>query len=150
MAAVLLRKADALQAVARSLTREQAGRLLAPLCRDGAAFVRAADAQEDAGHRIWQPVINKLLGCSPDLQLLAQGGATTPVSALADKVVGLYFSAHWCPPCHGFTPKLTEVYTVIKGTDKSLEIVFVSSFRHMSSARSTSDGRGPVTRKGSG
>jgi nucleoredoxin len=49
---------------------------------------------------------------------------------LADKqVVGLYFSAHWCPPCHGFTPKLTEVYTVIKGTDKSLEIVFVSSDR---------------------
>ena len=73
------------------------------------------------------------------------------MSALADKqVVGLYFSAHWCPPCRGFTPKLTEVYTAIKGTDKSLEIVFVSSFRHMSSARSTSDGRGPVTRKGSG
>ena len=48
------------------------------------------------------------------------------MSALADKqVVGLYFSAHWCPPRHGFTPKLTEVYTVIKGTGKSLEIVFV-------------------------
>jgi nucleoredoxin len=74
--------------------------------------------------------MDKLLGCSPDLQLLAQGGATTPVSALADKqVVGLYFSAHWCPPCRGFTPKLAEVYTAIKGTGKSLEIVFVSSDR---------------------
>jgi len=52
------------------------------------------------------------------------------VSALADKqVVGLYFSAHWCPPCRGFTPKLAEVYTAIKGTGKSLEIVFVSSDR---------------------
>ena len=72
--------------------------------------------------------MDQLLGCSPDLQLLAQGGATTPVSALADKqVVGLYFSAHWCPPCRGFTPKLAEVYTAIKGTGKSLEIVFVSS-----------------------
>ena len=71
-----------------------------------------------------------LLGCSPDLQLLAQGGATTPMSALADKqVVGLYFSAHWCPPCRGFTPKLAEVYTAIKGTGMSLEIVFVSSDR---------------------
>jgi thiol-disulfide isomerase/thioredoxin len=74
--------------------------------------------------------MDKLLGCSPDLQLLAQGGATTPVSALADtQVVGLYFSAHWCPPCRGFTPKLAEAYTAIKGTGKSLEIVFVSSDR---------------------
>ena len=74
--------------------------------------------------------MNKILGCSPDLQLLAQGGATMPVSALADKqVVGLYFSAHWCPPCCGFTPKLAEAYTAIKGTGKSLEIVFVSSDR---------------------
>ena len=72
--------------------------------------------------------MDKLLGC--DLQLLAQGGASTPVSSLADKqVVGLYFSAHWCPPCRGFTPKLAEVYTAIKGTGKSLEIVFVSSDR---------------------
>ena len=43
--------------------------------------------------------------------------------------MGLYFSAHWCPPCRGFTPKLAEVYTAIKGTGKSLEIVFVSSDR---------------------
>jgi nucleoredoxin len=74
--------------------------------------------------------MDQLLSCSPDLQLLAQGGATTPVSALADtQVVGLYFSAHWCPPCRGFTPKLAEAYTAIKGTGKSLEIVFVSSDR---------------------
>jgi nucleoredoxin len=74
--------------------------------------------------------MDKLLGCSLDLQLLAQGGATTPVSALVDtQVVGLYFSAHWCPPCRGFTPKLAEAYTAIKGTGKSLEIVFVASDR---------------------
>ena len=45
------------------------------------------------------------------------------------KVVGLYFSAHWCPPCRGFTPKLAEWYTnVTSGLLKDkLEIVFVSS-----------------------
>ena len=26
------------------------------------------------------------------------------------KAVGFYFSAHWCPPCRQFTPKLGEVY----------------------------------------
>ena len=43
-------------------------------------------------------------------------------------VVGLYFSAHWCPPCRGFTPKLAETYTKIKEAgDKPFEIVFISS-----------------------
>jgi len=45
-------------------------------------------------------------------------------------VVGLYFSAHWCPPCRGFTPELVKFYQVVKQKfgDK-LEIVFVSSDR---------------------
>ncbi|CAH1801246.1 unnamed protein product [Owenia fusiformis] len=45
------------------------------------------------------------------------------------KVVGLYFSAHWCPPCRAFTPELANFYTKFKASEKgsSLEIVFVSS-----------------------
>jgi hypothetical protein len=40
--------------VAAWLTREEAGRLLAPLCKAGAAVVRGADAVEDAGQaEIW-------------------------------------------------------------------------------------------------
>ena len=56
-----------------------------------------------------------------------------PVESLEDegRVLGLYFSAHWCPPCRDFTPKLAEWYIKLTGgalKDK-LEIVFVSSDR---------------------
>ena len=43
---------------------------------------------------------------------------------LKDKVVGIYFSAHWCPPCRQFTPKLVEFRDQNKA---DFEVVFVSS-----------------------
>ena len=46
------------------------------------------------------------------------------------KLVGIYFSAHWCPPCRQFTPMLVEFYKLAKEADPDfLEIVFVSSDR---------------------
>lgn len=44
----------------------------------------------------------------------------------AGRVVGLYFSAHWCPPCRNFTPLLVDFYKNRKKTGDNLEIVFVS------------------------
>ncbi|MDB6132943.1 MAG: Thioredoxin [Verrucomicrobiales bacterium] len=38
-----------------------------------------------------------------------------------------YFSAHWCPPCRAFTPKLVEFYNAQEGKKKDFEIIFVSS-----------------------
>lgn len=45
-----------------------------------------------------------------------------------DSVIGIYFSAHWCPPCRGFTPKLIEFYNNEKQKKDSVkfEIIFVS------------------------
>jgi len=60
-------------------------------------------------------------------KLLGKDGPVDP-SILKDRVFALYFSAHWCPPCRGFTPKLAEWYTKdLKA--KGLEVVFVSSDR---------------------
>lgn len=69
----------------------------------------------------------------------ANGGASTAVKtseALAGKkAVAVYFSAHWCPPCRGFTPKLAEWYNKdLKA--KGLEVVFVSSDRDEESFKS--------------
>ncbi|XP_076307185.1 nucleoredoxin-like protein 2 [Tachypleus tridentatus] len=50
--------------------------------------------------------------------------------ALTDKeVIGFYFSAHWCPPCRGFTPILADFYNELKDKGASFEIIFVSSDR---------------------
>ncbi|CAF1632899.1 unnamed protein product [Adineta ricciae] len=42
------------------------------------------------------------------------------------KVFGFYFSAHWCPPCRLFTPKLIDFYKKY-AEEKKLEIIFLSS-----------------------
>jgi len=54
---------------------------------------------------------------------VGKGGAkaASPVG----RPVGLYFSAHWCPPCRAFTPKLAGFYN--EGLKDTMEIVFVSS-----------------------
>ncbi len=42
------------------------------------------------------------------------------------KIIGVYFSAHWCPPCRGFTPVLTKFYNKVNENEKVFEVVFVS------------------------
>jgi len=60
--------------------------------------------------------------------LLTKDGEKPAAEVLKDKYVGIYFSAHWCPPCRGFTPALATAYTETYKA-KNLEIVFVSSDR---------------------
>lgn len=52
---------------------------------------------------------------------------SVPVSDLQGKYVALYFSAHWCPPCRSFTPKLRKVYLMLLASGKPFEIVYVSN-----------------------
>lgn len=46
---------------------------------------------------------------------------------LDGKIIGLYFSAHWCSPCRHFTPILSEIYKSLQLQGKNFEIIFISS-----------------------
>uniref|UniRef100_A0A0K8RA69 Putative 16 kDa thioredoxion n=1 Tax=Ixodes ricinus TaxID=34613 RepID=A0A0K8RA69_IXORI len=63
--------------------------------------------------------------------LVKKDGSEVPAEQVLSgkKVVGLYFSAHWCPPCRMFTPILAEAYEEAQEGDEPFEIVFVSSDR---------------------
>jgi len=46
------------------------------------------------------------------------------------RVLGLYFAAHWCPPCRDFTPILTEFYLHFEKSETAhclVDIIFISS-----------------------
>jgi len=63
--------------------------------------------------------------------LCSKLGQLETSDALANKkLICLYFSAHWCPPCRAFTPVLEEKYKELKGiAPGDMEVVFVSSDR---------------------
>lgn len=65
-------------------------------------------------------------------KMLVSKSGEVASSTLDDKYLMLYFSAHWCPPCRGFTPTLVEVYNKLKETRQDAELVFVSSDRDVS------------------
>ena len=61
-------------------------------------------------------------------KLLKKDGETTFADVTKSApLVGIYFSAHWCPPCRQFTPQLISFYNNVNQTQKEIEIVFVSS-----------------------
>jgi nucleoredoxin len=48
------------------------------------------------------------------------------------KLIGLYFSAHWCGPCRKFTPDLVTYYNRVAPQHPEFEIIFVSSDKSVS------------------
>eukprot|EP00466_Bigelowiella_natans_P015501 jgi/Bigna1/65303/fgenesh1_kg.104_\ len=66
-------------------------------------------------------------------ELVKKNGGTATTDVLKNKMVLLYFSAHWCPPCRQFTPMLAEFYEKMKQQGKEFEVIFVSLDREKSS-----------------
>ena len=83
------------------------------------AFCVVAD---DKGGSAW---IEELLG----KELTNAKGEKISSAELNGKIIGLYFSAHWCPPCRQFTPKLVKFRDKLASDNKNFEIVFISSDR---------------------
>ncbi|XP_063002868.1 nucleoredoxin [Elgaria multicarinata webbii] len=61
--------------------------------------------------------------------LLRKSGQSQESGVLEACHVGVYFSAHWCPPCRSLTRVLVESYRKIKEAGQKFEIVFVSADR---------------------
>lgn len=59
-------------------------------------------------------------------ELVTADGKSVSTADLKGKVIGLYFSAEWCPPCRTFTPVL-EKFREANKTD--FEVVLVSGDR---------------------
>jgi len=68
--------------------------------------------------------------------VISQDGTKVTPESISGKVIGLYFSAHWCGPCRSFTPKLVEKYNEIIAAGNNLEIIFISADEDEDSALS--------------
>lgn len=66
-----------------------------------------------------------MIGAAGSMFLDSAGGKSE--AAPSAKVTAFYFSAHWCPPCKTFTPKLVSFYSELKQDGADFEIIFVSS-----------------------
>ncbi len=51
----------------------------------------------------------------------------SPEPAAKPEYFAFYRSAHWCPPCRGFTPGLVDYYDMYKLKGAPFELVFISS-----------------------
>lgn len=63
--------------------------------------------------------------------LQSRAGSIDLNTAIAGKVVGIYFSAHWCGPCRQYTPVLSAAYEKAKAAGKLFEVIFCSADQSM-------------------
>merc|ERR1712028_314590 len=62
-------------------------------------------------------------------EILTKEGPKPTAEALAGKThIMVYFSAHWCSPCRGYTPELSKAYAD-SGKKDQTAVLFVSSDR---------------------
>uniref|UniRef100_A0A5B6YMS9 protein-disulfide reductase n=1 Tax=Davidia involucrata TaxID=16924 RepID=A0A5B6YMS9_DAVIN len=94
---------------------------------------RFAELEEIEKAKREAQTLESILVSGDDNFVIGKDGVKIPVSDLVGKNILLYFSAHWCPPCRAFLPKLIEAYHKIKAKDDAFEVIFFSSDRDQTS-----------------
>ncbi len=88
------------------------------------ALFSAQAAEETAGEKtVFEQSITRNLVRLQDDKL-----KRVPADSIDTKdYYAIYYSAHWCPPCRKFTPKLVDFYNEAIGHHDNIEVIFVSS-----------------------
>jgi nucleoredoxin len=95
------------------------------LTRNGRGIV---DSDPTAAELPWSHVnanIFDLLGSGP-IATKDGKGLTAAQLKTPGSYFGVYFSAHWCPPCKAFTPKFAETYNNVVKAGKPFNCIFAS------------------------
>ena len=89
------------------------------------SLAASASAQTAKTESAPESVFKKLI----DKKLVAVDGKRVGKYEMAQEpeMYAFYFSAHWCPPCRTFTPKLVDFYNANEAKKTKFEIIFVSS-----------------------
>ncbi|KAL9246503.1 hypothetical protein vseg_020029 [Gypsophila vaccaria] len=94
---------------------------------------KLAELAEIEKAKLASQTLESILVSEENDYVIDKSGSKVPVSQLVGKHVLIYFSAHWCPPCRGFTPKLAKIYEEMKAKGHDVEVIFASSDQDQSS-----------------
>jgi nucleoredoxin len=118
-------KERAVEAAARRAAQIEQDQKLNTLYQARQAEARARSAApQPTGTLLLDSLKQRLVRCRDGVTNRADGSELEK-----KKLIGLYFSAHWCGPCRKFTPQLVDYYNRVAPAHPEFEIVFVSSDR---------------------
>ena len=95
--------------------------LAAVCCCTQAVATEAPDADGTAAIAEPTPALRGFFGND----LLTDKGRKADLADLNGKIIALYFSASWCPPCRAFSPLLVDLADKLQAEGKPFAIVLV-------------------------
>ena len=95
--------------------------LAAVCCCAQAAATEAPATEEVAAPASPTPALREFFGD----ELLTDEGQEADLSELNGKIIAIYFSASWCPPCRAFSPLLAKLEKELQDQGKPFALVLV-------------------------